>query len=119
MNKRYMMRMVLVVLLAFLGLLMFNWNDRWSDENPIVIEQAKAAIRQGRGYEVITEDSTFLTNDAEYAMLIFFIEGHYGYTFDGFVGTIATFVSDNGKVEFEMIKLQAFTDNYILWEKVD
>ena len=74
------------------------------------------ALNTGRGYEVLEEESKFLTKEDSHANLMQFLEGHYGMDFYEQRENLFLFKKGDKLIVFETKRILG--DN-LIWELID
>lgn len=117
MKKKCIVLAVLIVAAVMVGLGALRWDARYGGQNPIAVEKAKASIDRGRGYEVLAENRVFLTDEAHFSELMYFLEGHYGLVLASFDEDTAVLTGDYGGMTFHLTEIVSFGRRYYIWER--
>jgi len=116
-KQRRITTAVLITLVFLSGIVFFRWGARYGNQNAWDIERAKASIERGRGYEVLVEDTVFLTDDEHYSDLLYFLEGHYEVRLEHFEEDTVILDGHGGHMVFHLTDIVSFRRRYLIWER--
>ena len=117
MRKAWILFLILTPLLCLGITLDIRWEDRYADQNALAVEKAKAAIERGQEYAVLAENDVFLTDDAHFSDLLYFLEGHFGVQVSDFDEETVVLEGDYGGMTFTLTEITSFGKRYLIWER--
>ena len=117
MKRKWLAVLALTLFVIIIGIVAFRWEARYGGQNAADIEKAKASLARGRGFEVLHEGKTYLTDDAHFSELLYFLEGQYGVQLSDFGETTVWLSGDHGDMVFDLTVITSFGEQYYIWEK--
>jgi hypothetical protein len=106
MKKELIFLIIVIIMIISVWGLLFNFED------PVTMQRAMRAIDLGRDYEILIEETKYITSDDSYTDLLFFLEGHHGYIYEFEKDGVVTFNKNGHKIEFELKKILF---KYVIW----
>ena len=117
MKRKWLTVFTLTLIVIIIGVAAFRWDARYGGQNAVDIENAKASLARGRGFEVLQDGSTYLTDDANFSELLYFLEGQYGVQLTDFDDKTVLLSGDHGDIAFKLTAITSFGEQYYIWER--